>query len=463
MDDDRDYRPRDDRDRGRDSYRRDDRDRSRGHYSDDRDKRIGGSKERGQPPRGRSRSPSPRPPSSSRRRSASASRSRSRDLEGSRPRERRQRTPSPVRLSKEEEELLQLTRDARTVFVGQLVVRAGERDIRKYFEQVGPVSEVQLIKDKSSGRSKGIGYVEFEDLEAVPRALLLNGQKLCMKHPACGCSGFPLLVKPSEAEKNYAAMAEAAGGTTSAQMLERRAYAGNLGPQVTEGDLKALASLIAAPDKVMIVRDHRGASRGYAYMQFPDAGSAQRAAASLHGTELGGKAIKVGRLNNLGEVKCPDGTQFLLELGHTRGGHGGGGAAINAQARAALMQQLSSATTAAVHSLGSSLLAQQAVAAATASAAGDAALLPPAPPAGGLDIAAAAAVALGLAPPLPPAPLPRVVAPVGAPSPFFAITNAYSPEEVQDEDEVSFFRLRARWCPSTGLSRTCETIFSCAA
>jgi RNA recognition motif-containing protein len=43
--------------------------------------------------------------------------------------------------------------------------------------------DVQLIRDKASGRSKGFGYVEFEELEAVPKALLLNGQKFCMKHP----------------------------------------------------------------------------------------------------------------------------------------------------------------------------------------------------------------------------------------------------------------------------------------
>lgn len=37
-------------------------------------------------------------------------------------------------------ELLELTRDARTVFVGQLVVRASEDNIRDYFEQVGPLT-----------------------------------------------------------------------------------------------------------------------------------------------------------------------------------------------------------------------------------------------------------------------------------------------------------------------------------
>jgi len=107
--------------------------------------------------------------------------------------------------SREEEEVLQLTRDARTIFVGQLVVRAGERDVREYFEQVGPVSDVQLIRDKSSGKSKGFGYIEFTDLESVPKALLLNGQKFCMKHPVRACvracprvsASLPAIVLPA--------------------------------------------------------------------------------------------------------------------------------------------------------------------------------------------------------------------------------------------------------------------------
>lgn len=55
--------------------------------------------------------------------------------------------------------------------------------------QVGPVAEVALIRDKS-GRSKGLAYVEFKELQGVSMSLLLNGQKFCMQHPVrcCRCS-----------------------------------------------------------------------------------------------------------------------------------------------------------------------------------------------------------------------------------------------------------------------------------
>ena len=59
---------------------------------------------------------------------------------------------------------------------------------------------LQLITDKRSGRSKGFAYVELRSLEDVPKALALNGQPFQWKK---GKVGFPVLVKPSNAEKNY--------------------------------------------------------------------------------------------------------------------------------------------------------------------------------------------------------------------------------------------------------------------
>ena len=69
---------------------------------------------------------------------------------------------------------------------------------------------IKLIRDEYSGRSKGMGYIEMKTLEDASKALMLNGQKMCTKHKACNCSGFPMKVKRSEAEKNWSAMKEKA-------------------------------------------------------------------------------------------------------------------------------------------------------------------------------------------------------------------------------------------------------------
>jgi len=60
-------------------------------------------------------------------------------------RERRRTPPEPT-----DDE-----RDRRTVFVQQLAARLRTKELMTFFEQVGPVKEAQIVKDRVSGRSKG--------------------------------------------------------------------------------------------------------------------------------------------------------------------------------------------------------------------------------------------------------------------------------------------------------------------
>ncbi|KAJ6906907.1 hypothetical protein NC651_017545 [Populus alba x Populus x berolinensis] len=66
------------------------------------------------------------------------------------------------------------------------------------------VRDVRLIMDRNSRRSKGVGYVEFYDAMSVPMAITLSGQLLL---------GQPVMVKPSEAEKNLVQPSASGGGT----------------------------------------------------------------------------------------------------------------------------------------------------------------------------------------------------------------------------------------------------------
>jgi hypothetical protein len=52
--------------------------------------------------------------------------------------------------------------------VSQLVMKATERQIRSFFEKVGKVKDVIMIRDKYTNRHKGFAYVEMQDLESVP-------------------------------------------------------------------------------------------------------------------------------------------------------------------------------------------------------------------------------------------------------------------------------------------------------
>lgn len=47
------------------------------------------------------------------------------------------------------------------VFVGGLAWETHKVSLRNYFEQFGDIVEAVVITDKSSGRSKGYGFVSF--------------------------------------------------------------------------------------------------------------------------------------------------------------------------------------------------------------------------------------------------------------------------------------------------------------
>lgn len=73
-----------------------------------------------------------------------------------------------VGLSEKEEE--DYDRDLRTVFVTQIHMKADEREVFEFFSKAGRVSDVRLIKDQRTRRSKGC--VEF--FSCVLNALLLS-------------------------------------------------------------------------------------------------------------------------------------------------------------------------------------------------------------------------------------------------------------------------------------------------
>ncbi len=61
----------------------------------------------------------------------------------------------------------------KKLYIGNLPYSATAEEIRALFEQVGEISDVAVISDRETGRSKGFGFVEMatEDLaqEAIRR------------------------------------------------------------------------------------------------------------------------------------------------------------------------------------------------------------------------------------------------------------------------------------------------------
>ena len=62
------------------------------------------------------------------------------------------------------------------IYVGNLSYEVTEEDLRPAFEPFGQVDSVNIIKNKSSGQSKGFGFVEMPSMEEAQSAINnLNG------------------------------------------------------------------------------------------------------------------------------------------------------------------------------------------------------------------------------------------------------------------------------------------------
>ncbi|CAL8178411.1 unnamed protein product [Prunus armeniaca] len=101
-----------------------------------------------------------------------------------------------------------------------------------------PVRDVRLIMDRNSRRSKGVGYIEFYDAMSVPMAIALSGQPLL---------GQPVMVKPSEAEKNLVestSVVSGPGGMIAPDSGGARwLFVGNLHTNIKEDDLHQVSAV----------------------------------------------------------------------------------------------------------------------------------------------------------------------------------------------------------------------------
>ncbi|XP_058087263.1 uncharacterized protein LOC131234422 [Magnolia sinica] len=219
-------------------------------------------------------------------------------------------------------------RDQRTVFAYQMPLKATEKDVYEFFSKAGKVRDVRLIMDRNSRRSKGVGYIEFYDAMSVPMAIALSGHQLF---------GQPVMVKPSEAEKNLvqSSASVSGSGALSGQGIARKLYVGNLHFNMTEDQLRQVFEPFGPVELVQLPLDlETGQCKGFGFVQFAQLEHA-KAAQSLNGKlEIAGRVIKVSAVtDHIG----------IQDTGPNAGDFDdddGGGLSLNARSRAMLMQKL---------------------------------------------------------------------------------------------------------------------------
>ena len=94
-------------------------------------------------------------------------------------------------------------------------------------------------------------------------------------------------------------------------------YVGNLPHSTTEAELRNLFEAHGAVEKITLVTDREtGRSRGFGFVEMTNASEADKAIATLNGTDLGGRTLTINEAKPKSERPRSGGHRF--------GGGGGG-------------------------------------------------------------------------------------------------------------------------------------------
>lgn len=336
------------RDRDRSPDRRRDRDRSpdrrRRDRSPDRSRRDRSPERRRDRDRSRERSPD--------RSRRDRDRSPKKDKDGDREKTRERSPPVDREELKRRREIEDLTKDQRTIFVSQLIKKTNEQSLENFFGAIGKVKNIIMIRDKNTGAHKGFAYVEMADLESIPNCLLFN-------NVVPDFQKFPILVKASEAEKNFLAKKDPFSTTyqPDASILaqtsageDARLYIGNVHISVDESVLRTLLEQFGPTESVKLHKDHLGNSKGFAFVKYLRAESASKASAALAGQEFMGRPLKVGPVidqkanaiggTGVGGPSAYGGAPDNASNWKLDADEGGAGMSLNSSSRMALMAKL---------------------------------------------------------------------------------------------------------------------------
>ncbi|KAG0272061.1 hypothetical protein BGZ95_000074 [Linnemannia exigua] len=182
--------------------------------------------------------------------------------------------------------------------------RLRSSELEAFFSQAGKVRAARIIEDRNTGRSKGVGYVEFYDEDSVATAIALTGQKLL---------GIPVIAKHTESEKNRLALqaasqaqdaaAEAAVQVPLLDLSQHRLYVGSVSFDLSEDDLKLVFEQFGPIEFIKLHRDaETGKSKGFAFVQYKEADHAKQAMERMNGEVLHGRTIKVGLVTEKGST-----------------------------------------------------------------------------------------------------------------------------------------------------------------
>ncbi|XP_051154675.1 CUGBP Elav-like family member 2 isoform X3 [Leptopilina boulardi] len=146
------------------------------------------------------------------------------------------------------------------MFVGQVPKDMDENDLRPIFEEYGRVHQINVLRDKFSGNSRGCCFVTFYTRKAA-----LGAQNALHNIMTFKGMVHPIQMKPADSENRN----------------QRKLFVGMLSKKYTENDVRNMFGVFGTIEECSVLRDN-GQSKGCAFVTFSSKQSAINASKTLH-------------------------------------------------------------------------------------------------------------------------------------------------------------------------------------
>ncbi|KAA3467480.1 polyadenylate-binding protein RBP45C [Gossypium australe] len=193
-----------------------------------------------------------------------------------------------------------------TIFVGDLAADVSDYMLQETFKAVYPsVKSAKVVTDRTTGRSKGYGFVKFGDETEQIRAMTeMNGIYCSTRAMRIGPAANKKPVTDQQYQK--AAYQNTQGNSGENDPNNTTIFVGGLDPSVSEDQLKQIFSQLGEVVHVKIP-----ANKHCGFVQYANRASAEQSLSVLNGTVLGGRNVRLswGRSPSSKQIQ-PDQAQW---------------------------------------------------------------------------------------------------------------------------------------------------------
>lgn len=179
--------------------------------------------------------------------------------------------------------------DPGKLFIGGISWDTNEERLRQYFQNFGDVVEAVIMKDRTTGRARGFGFVVFADPSVAERVVM-------EKHVIDGRTVEAKKAVPRD-DQNVLSRSNSSshGSPVPSPVRTKKIFVGGLPSTITESDFKNYFDQFGTITDVVVMYDHNTQRpRGFGFITFDSEEGVEKV---LYKTfhELNGKMVEVKR------------------------------------------------------------------------------------------------------------------------------------------------------------------------